>query len=69
MIMMLLLPFQTLLKEKEVTEDVHTRAAPGGHPKGAVNLEVMKIARENPMTFDGLDAVETILRESTNGAN
>jgi hypothetical protein len=69
MIMTLLLPFQTLLKEKEVTKDVHTRAAPGGHPEGAINLDVMKIARENPTTFDGLDAAETILRESTNGAN
>jgi hypothetical protein len=44
MIMMLLLPFQTLLKEKEVTEDIHTRAAPGGHPEGAVDLDVLKIA-------------------------
>jgi hypothetical protein len=44
MIMTLLLPFQTLLKEKEVTEDIHTRAAPGGHPEGAVDLDVLKIA-------------------------
>jgi hypothetical protein len=65
MIMTLLLPFQTLLKEKEVTEDDHT----GGHPEGAIDLEVTKIASENLTTSGGSDAAKTFLRESTDGVD
>jgi hypothetical protein len=63
MIMTLLLPFQTLLKEKEVTEDVCVKAAPKDHTDRAIDLEAVKIASDNLLTFDGLDAAETILRE------
>jgi hypothetical protein len=69
MIMTLLLPFQTLVKEKEVTEDVHTEVVFDDHPKGAINLEVTKITSENLMTSDGLDLMKTILRESTDGTD
>jgi hypothetical protein len=69
MIMTLLSSFQTLLKEKEVAEDVHTEAALAYHFEGAINLEVMKIASEHLMTSNGLDVAETILRESTDGAD
>jgi hypothetical protein len=69
MIMTLMLPFQTLLMEKEVTEDVHIKTTPDDHPEGAVDLEVTKIASENSMTSGSLGAMETILRESTNGTN
>jgi hypothetical protein len=67
--MTLLSPFQTLLKEKEVTEGVHIGGTPEGHLKGAVDLEVTKIASENLMTSGGLDATETAPRESTDDAD
>jgi hypothetical protein len=67
--MTLLLPFQTLVKEKEVTEDVHTEVVSDDHPKGAIDLEVTKITSENLMTSDGLDLMKTILRESTDGTD
>jgi hypothetical protein len=54
-----------LSKEKEVTEGVHIEAISDDHPEGAIDLEVMKIASENLMTSNGLDATKTIPREST----
>jgi hypothetical protein len=57
---MTLLPFQTLLKEKEATEDVHINITSQDHPEGDVYLEVVKIASENVTTSDGLGAAETI---------
>jgi hypothetical protein len=53
------------LKEKEMTEDVHNETVSEDHPKGSINLEVTKFTNENLMTSDGLDAVNTIPREST----
>jgi hypothetical protein len=60
LMIMTLLPFQTLLKEKEVTEDVHINITSQDHPEGDVYLEVVKIASENVTTSDGLGAAETV---------
>jgi hypothetical protein len=69
MILTMLSLFQTLMKEKEVTKDIPTKATPIDHPEGAVDLEVARIASENLTTFDGLDVSESIPRESTDGAD
>jgi hypothetical protein len=42
-VMTLFLPFQSLLKEKEVIEDVHIKGVSDNHPKGVLDLEVAKI--------------------------
>jgi hypothetical protein len=62
---MLLLPFQTLLEEKEVVEDVHAKGDPENLPEGAIDFEVAKIASENLTTSNGLDVAEAIPREPT----
>jgi hypothetical protein len=43
---MIMTLFQTLLNEKEVIEDIHTKAALGDHPEGAVDLEAAKITNK-----------------------
>jgi hypothetical protein len=48
-----------------VTEDIHT----GGHPEGDVDVQITKIASEKLMTFSGPDAVKTVPRECTDGAD
>jgi hypothetical protein len=53
MIITLLFLFQTLLKETEAAENVCANAITDDHPKGAINAEVARIARENLMTSDG----------------
>jgi hypothetical protein len=58
-----------MLKEKEVTEDVHTEAAPSDYPEGAVDLVVTSIASENLMTSNGLVTTRTVSRESIDGTN
>jgi hypothetical protein len=57
------------MKEKEVIEDVPTKAFPEDHPEGVVDLEVARIAHENRTTSDGLDVPESILMDSTDGAD
>jgi hypothetical protein len=52
-----------------VSEDFHIGGTPRGHPEGALNLEVVKISNENLTTSGGLDAAETALRDSTDGAD
>jgi hypothetical protein len=69
MILNLLLPFQTLLEKKEMTENDHVKTTSEGHPEGAVDLEVMKITSENMMTSNGLGTMENVPRESTDDTN
>jgi hypothetical protein len=57
------------MKEKEVIEDVPTKAFPEDHPEGVVDFEVTRITRENLTTSDGLDVLESILMDSTDGAD
>jgi hypothetical protein len=64
----LLLPFQTL-KEKEMIENTLVGASSEDHPEGAMDLKVTRIVSENLMTSDGLGAVETIPRVTSNGSN
>jgi hypothetical protein len=52
-----------------VTKDIHTGGASGGHPEGDVDVQITKIASEKLMTFSGPDAVKTVPRESTDGAD
>jgi hypothetical protein len=58
-----------MLKEKKAIEDAATGASSDDHPNGVVDLEVMRIASKNLMTSDGLGAVETVPRESSDGAD
>jgi hypothetical protein len=61
--------FQSLPEEKEMTEDVCAETTLGGHPKVAVDFEVMKITIENMTTSCGLEGVEVFLRETTDVAD
>jgi hypothetical protein len=61
--------FQTLMKERELTENAPSEAAPGDHPKGAVDIEVVRITSENLTISDGVDVPEPVPRESTDGTD
>jgi hypothetical protein len=67
--MTLLSLFQTMLKEKEVVENIQTKVILESHPEELVDLEVTKIANEKLTTFDGLDDAETIPGTSTDVAD
>jgi hypothetical protein len=69
MIISWFLPFQTLLKGKETTEDIHTEVVSKEHPEVAIDLEVVKITSENSMTSNGVDAAKTTPKESTDGTD
>jgi hypothetical protein len=49
-------------------ENAPVRASSKDHPEGDVDLEVARMS-ENLMTFDGLGAMETISRGTSDGAD
>jgi hypothetical protein len=68
-IMTRLSPFQILMKEKEVTEDVHIEVTPRDHSEGGLDLEVARIASGNLMTSNGLDVAKPVPRETSDDAD
>jgi hypothetical protein len=54
---------------EETTEIVPIEAAVVGHPEGAVDLKVDKIATEDVAASKGLDATETIPGAISNDAD
>jgi hypothetical protein len=61
--------FQTLMKERESTEDAPSEAASRDHHEVAIDFEVGRIASENLAISDGADAPEPVPMESIDGTN
>jgi hypothetical protein len=59
-IITLLSPFQTLLKEIEATENIRADIVIDNHPEGAVDTEVTRIASENLKNLISLNVVEAV---------
>jgi hypothetical protein len=64
----LLLPFQKL-KEQKMIENAPVGAPSEDPVEEVVDIEIASIASENLVTFEGLGAIETILRETSNDAD
>jgi hypothetical protein len=61
--------FQTLMKERELTKNVPSDAAPEDHHEGAIDFEVRRITSENQTISDGVDVPEPVPRESIDGTD
>jgi hypothetical protein len=64
----LLLPFQKL-KEQKMIENAPIGAPSEDPVEEVVDIEIASIASENLVTFEGLGATETILRETSGDAD